>query len=85
MDIEYRDSSGELVARVINLWAEPLECAMCGALGHWRHAVPWYCGPVAEGDSEGGYNTTCEPCHDRWAAWNDALPEVTPNAQVERR
>lgn len=57
----------------IHLWREPEECNMCGALGYLAHAVPWYCGPVAEGESEGGYKSVCKVCHDRWAAWDDSL------------
>lgn len=52
---------------------DPLDCAMCGKEGWWRSAVPWYCGPVMEGQSEGGYKTVCRRCHDRWAAWNDNM------------
>ncbi|OTP79437.1 hypothetical protein [Caballeronia sordidicola] len=50
-----------------------IECAMCDAIGDWVYAVPYYCGPVAEGMSEGGYRCVCKPCHDRWARWNDSL------------
>ncbi len=58
---------------VIHLWDEPIDCAMC-LKPTWDHfAVPWYCGPVREGESDGGYKATCKPCHDRWAAWNDSL------------
>lgn len=58
---------------VIHLWEEPTECNMCGAVGFHAHAVPWYCGPVAEGESEGGYKTVCKGCHDKWAKWDDSL------------
>lgn len=60
-------------ALVIHLWRDPDECNMCAALGFHSHAVPWYCGPVASGESEGGYKTVCEKCYDRWAAWDDSL------------
>jgi len=50
---------------VVHLWQEPDECAMCEAIGYHEWAVPWYCGPVAEGHSEGGYKTTCKPCPTR--------------------
>jgi hypothetical protein len=58
---------------VIHLQGEPHECSMCGAVGFHEHAVPWYCGPVMEGDSDGGYKTVCKKCHDRWASWNDSM------------
>ena len=58
---------------VISLNEEEDECSMCGGLGFHRHAVPWYCGPVLEGQSEGGYKTVCEPCHDRWTAWTETV------------
>lgn len=58
---------------VIDLNAEPYECAMCGSIGFHKHAVPWYCGPVLEGQSEGGYKSVCKPCHDRWEAWSDSF------------
>lgn len=58
---------------VIHLNEEPLECAMCGCTGfHW-HAVPWYCGAVLDGQSEGGYKTVCSSCHDRWKRWSDSM------------
>lgn len=72
MRTEYRDAEGNAWL-VVHLWQEPQECNMCGAVGHHRHAVPWYCGPVLEGGSEGGYKTVCEPCHDRWAKWSDSM------------
>jgi hypothetical protein len=66
--------SADALIRVINM-TPPLEieCAMCDAVGDWVDAVPYYCGPVAEGMSEGGYRCVCKPCHDRWARWNDSL------------
>lgn len=72
MRIECRDDDGNEWL-IVRLWKEPNECGMCGALGDLRHAVPWCCGPVLEGDSDGGYETVCEPCHDRWAAWSDSM------------
>lgn len=60
--------------RVVHLWPpDPIECAMCSAFGDWTWCVPYYCGPVAEGCSEGGYRSVCKKCHDRWARWNDSL------------
>lgn len=50
-----------------------IECAMCPAVGDWLHCVPYYCGPVADGCSHGGYRCVCPPCYDRWARWNDSL------------
>ncbi len=59
---------------VIHLWPpEPEPCPMCGVLGRWTWAVAWYCGPVQDGASEGGYKAVCKWCHDRWAAWDDSL------------
>ncbi|MDR6381778.1 hypothetical protein [Paraburkholderia caribensis] len=50
-----------------------IDCAMCDAVGDWLHCVPYYCGPVAEGCSEGGYRAVCPSCHERWSRWNDSL------------
>ena len=59
---------------VVHLWGGgAYECNMCGVVGRHHNSVPWYCGPVMEGDSEGGYKGVCQPCHDRWAAWNDSM------------
>jgi hypothetical protein len=58
---------------VVHLWVEPIDCAMCGKPTFDHFAVPWYCGPVATGESEGGYRSTCRCCHDRWARWDDSL------------
>ncbi len=72
MRTEYRDAEGNAVL-VVHLWRDPDECNVCGALGIHSHAVPWYCGPVAEGESKGGYKVVCQACHDRWAAWDASL------------
>jgi hypothetical protein len=48
-------------------------CCMCDKEGDWDDAVPYYCGPVAEGKSEGGYRTACPTCFLRWKKWNDSL------------
>lgn len=58
---------------IVHLWRDPDECSMCSGLGFHTHAVPWYCGPVAEGDSEGGCKTVCRSCYHRWAAWDAGL------------
>ena len=42
------------------------DCAMCEQFGDWTHAVPWYYGPVAEGQSEGGYRVVCPMCYATW-------------------
>ena len=69
----YRDAEGRAWLTV-HLWDfDSVECAMCRVVTRHRFAVPWYCGPVAEGDSEGGYKCVCELCHDRWAAWNEPI------------
>ena len=60
---------GIKVAFIIDMWVEPLECGMCGSLGHHNHCVPWYEGPTREGQSDHGYRTVCKSCHDRWAEW----------------
>jgi hypothetical protein len=48
------------------------DCAMCATFGDWRHAVPWYCGPVAEGQSEGAYRAVCPTCYAAWEQWDAA-------------
>ncbi|MGE0675056.1 MAG: hypothetical protein AB7O64_18590 [Methylibium sp.] len=72
MRIDHIDADGDSVLRIY-LWRDPDECSMCGTLGYHSHAVPWYCGPVAYGESEGGYKTVCKRCHDRWEAWDASL------------
>lgn len=37
--------------------------------------MPYYCGPVRSGQSEGGYAPACQRCYTRWAAWDDAMEE----------
>jgi hypothetical protein len=67
--VEYGDSIH------VHIMTPPLQidCAMCEAVGDWLHCVPYYCGPVAEGCSEGGYRAVCPTCHNRWARWHDSL------------
>lgn len=72
MRIDHVDAEGNNVLR-IHLWRDPDPCNMCGALGYHSHAVPWYCGPVADGDNEGGYKTVCARCYGRWEAWDASL------------
>lgn len=72
MRVDHIDAEGNASLR-IHLWRDPDECNMCGALGYHSHAVPWYCGPVAEGDSEGGYKAVCVRCYGRWEAWDASL------------
>ena len=70
-DLEF--SNGDRI-HVINMTPpDAIECAMCPAVGDFRHAVPYYCGPVREGQSDGGYRCVCKPCYDRWEKWNDSL------------
>ncbi|MCQ9375148.1 hypothetical protein NMQ14_12890 [Methyloversatilis sp. XJ19-13] len=83
MRIDAVDADGNSVLR-IHLWRDPEDCNMCGALGYHSHAVPWYCGPVAEGESEGGYKTVCARCYCRWEAWDSSLRHAGPNAEVSR-
>jgi hypothetical protein len=54
---------------------DPIECAMCEAVGDFSCAVPYYCGPVLEGQSEGGYRCVCGPCYARWLAWSNRITE----------
>lgn len=58
---------------VIDMSAEPIECAECEKLGFHKHCVPWYCGPTLEGESDGRYQTVCESCHDKWVVWSDDI------------
>lgn len=52
---------------------QPIECAMCEAVGLFDCAVPYYCGPVLEGQSQGGYRCVCRPCYRRWEAWSERI------------
>ena len=64
---------GEAVLRVRYLWPqEPSDCCMCGQPTHSTLAVPYYCGPVRDGQSEGGHAVACPDCHQRWSDWNAA-------------
>lgn len=72
-DLVDRDT-GDVVVRVRHMFPpDPADCCMCGkpTFDHW--AVPYYCGPVLEGESEGGYRAACEPCYKRWEKWNDKI------------
>lgn len=72
----YVDESGDTVLTVYNLTPpEPVDCCMCGRATLDHFAVPYYCGPVRSGKSEGGYAAACRGCYDRWARWDDALEE----------
>lgn len=72
MRVDHVDADGNATLR-IHLWRDPDECNMCGGLGYHSHAVPWYCGPVAEGESQGGYKAVCRRCYGRWEAWDASL------------
>jgi len=50
-------------------------CAMCEKPGDHRHAVPWHCGPVLEGESQGGYKSVCPTCYDRWETWSHIVQQ----------
>lgn len=66
-------SDGAVLARVRYLWpAEPVDCCICSRPTFSTLSVPYYCGAVREGCSEGGYAVACEPCYARWERWNDA-------------
>lgn len=63
----YVDSEGNTVLSV-HLWEyDVVDCAMCEKETVHKYAVPWYCGPVAECENEGGYKCVCEQCYDKWA------------------
>lgn len=67
---------GEVVVSVRYLTpTEPSDCCMCGRSTFDHFAVPYYCGPVRSGKSEGGYAPACRRCYDRWARWDDAMEE----------
>lgn len=51
---------------------EPVDCCICERKTFSKLAVPYYCGAVREGCSEGGYAVACERCYPRWERWNDA-------------
>jgi len=73
---DYVDASGERVLTVINLTPpEPVDCCICGKDTTDHYAVPYYCGPVREGKSEGGYKAACARCYARWEAWDSAHAE----------
>lgn len=70
---------GEVVLSVRYLWPhEPADCCMCGRPTLSARAVPYYCGPVREGASEGGYSTACDRCADKWERWNDTRELLKP-------
>ena len=70
--------NGIEIALIIDMWAAPIECGKCGIEDFHNYCVPWYCGPVLEGESEGGYRTVCKSCHDKWAKWSDKIGKETP-------
>ena len=63
--------NGTEIVIVIDLNAQTVDCGMCGIEGFHDYCVPWYCGPVRDGESEGGYRTVCKSCHDKWAEWDN--------------
>jgi hypothetical protein len=66
-------ATGEVVMAVRHLWPEEtVECCMCPQQADHSFAVPYYCGPVLEGHSEGGYKVACAWCYARWEAWSNA-------------
>lgn len=71
--------NGEAVLRVRYLnRLEPVDCCMCGKPTFSTLAVPYYCGPVRDGCSEGGHAFACEPCYGKWERWNDTLDLLRP-------
>ena len=69
--------NGIEIALIVDMNAQPVECGMCGAEGFHDHCVPWYCGPVLEGESEGGYRTVCKLCHNKWEDWANQSVQPT--------
>ena len=51
---------------VIQMQQFEFECAMCGVLSSSNKAVPFYCEPVREGESKGGYASVCDGCYEEW-------------------
>lgn len=67
-------ATGDTLLIVRHMWSrDPIECCICGKDTFDTTAVPYYCGVVREGQSEGGYKVACDPCHTRWEAWNDSF------------
>lgn len=53
--------------RIIDLTPpDRFPCAMCGVEGDHRYGIPWYCGPVLEGQSHGCYRSVCRRCSLRY-------------------
>ena len=74
--------TGQTVITVRHLWPDdPCECCMCDKLTFSDKAVPYYCGPVREGQSEGGYKTACDDCYAKWERWNDSFPAEQPQGK----
>lgn len=64
---------GEVVLRVRYLTKpEPRDCCMCDKPTLSTLSVPYYCGPVRDGQSEGGHAVACEACHRQWLEWSAA-------------
>jgi hypothetical protein len=76
-DYDVVDSkTGESVMLVRHLWPqEPVDCCICEKPTYSSFCVPYYCGPVQSGKSQGGYKTACERCYARWEKWDDGLTE----------
>lgn len=49
-----------------------VDCCICGRPTFSKLCVPYYCGAVREGCSDGVYNHACERCYGLWERWNDA-------------
>lgn len=70
---------GEVVLRVRYLTPrEPIDCVQCGKPTLDTFGVPYYCGVVREGCSEGGYAIACLVCYQKWQRWNDLLELLRP-------
>lgn len=70
---------GDVVLSVRYLNQEdPVECCICGQKTFSHFCVPYYCGAVREGRSEGGYAVACDRCYARWERWSDVLDLLRP-------
>ena len=70
-------ATGDVLVRVRHLWGDdPVACCMCERETFDHFAVPYYCGPVLDGQSEGGYRVACAGCYRRWSDWSDARTRV---------
>lgn len=60
---------------VVRMQSTEIECSMCGSLGDHYHSVPWNGGPVSEAVADGCHKVVCEPCYEKWVAWDNRRSE----------